>query len=251
MSLLKIIVVDDNEAVRNTVRSLLASRKECTVCGEARDGLETIEKAKLLRPDLILMDISMPRMDGLEATKVIQQELPETKVLIVSQNDPAVVSQQAAEVKAHGYIAKADLHRKLIHAIQQMFPSHDLRHSLQPTKSKQDMSWLVGDGEMATIMRSTDWSKTVIGPPDSWSPALRMMSQFLLSNRFPQLLWWGPQFCSLYNDAYVPILGKKHPRALGQPVQEVWHEIWHILKPLIETPFHGGPATWMEDIPLE
>ena len=100
-------------------------------------------------------------------------------------------------------------------------------------------------------MRSTDWSKTVIGPPDSWSPALRMMSQFLLSNRFPQLLWWGPQFCSLYNDAYVPILGKKHPWALGQPVQEVWHEIWHILKPLIETPFHGGPATWMEDIPLE
>ena len=246
MSLLKIIVVDDNEAVRNTVRSLLASRKECTVCGEARDGLETIEKAKLLRPDLILMDISMPRMDGLEATKVIQQELPETKVLIVSQNDPAVVSQQAAQVKAHGYIAKADLHRKLIPAIQRMFPSHDLRHSLPPTKSKQDMSWLVGDEEMATIMRSTDWSKTVIGPPDSWSPALRMMSQFLLSNRFPQLLWWGPQFCSLYNDAYVPILGKKHPWALGQPVQEVWHEIWHILKPLIETPFHGGPATWME-----
>jgi len=66
MSLLKIIVVDDNEAVRNTVRSLLASPKECTVCGEARDGLEAIEKAKLLRPDLILMDVSMPRMDGLE-----------------------------------------------------------------------------------------------------------------------------------------------------------------------------------------
>ena len=64
-------------------------------------------------------------------------------------------------------------------------------------------------------------------------------------------LWWGPQFCGLYNDAYVPILGAKHPWAIGQPVSEVWLEIWHILKPLIETPFNGGPATWMEDIPLE
>ncbi len=65
------------------------------------------------------------------------------------------------------------------------------------------------------------------------------------------MLWWGPQFCGLYNDAYVPILGAKHPWAIGQPVSEVWLEIWHILKPLIETPFNGGPATWMEDIPLE
>ena len=78
-----------------------------------------------------------------------------------------------------------------------------------------------------------------------------MMVNFLLANGFPQLLWWGPEFCSLYNDAYIPILGVKHPLALGRPVKEVWREIWHVLEPLIETPFHGGPATWMEDIPLE
>jgi len=100
-------------------------------------------------------------------------------------------------------------------------------------------------------MEQTDWAATLLGPVGSWSPALRMMVRFLLANRFPQLLWWGPQFCSLYNDAYVPILGDKHPWALGRPVSEVWKEIWHVLKPLIETPFHGGPATWMEDIPLE
>jgi PAS domain S-box-containing protein len=104
---------------------------------------------------------------------------------------------------------------------------------------------------MGAVMRGTDWCKTPLGTADKWSPALRMMVKFLLANRFPQLLWWGPQFCSLYNDAYVPILGAKHPWAIGQPVSEVWLEIWHILKPLIETPFHGGPATWMEDIPLE
>jgi PAS domain S-box-containing protein len=106
-------------------------------------------------------------------------------------------------------------------------------------------------GVMGGLMRATDWTKTPLGPPDSWSPALRMMAKFLLANRFPQLLWWGPQFCSLYNDAYIPVLGAKHPWALGRPVSEVWDEIWHVLKPLIETPFHGGPATWMEDLPLE
>ncbi len=104
---------------------------------------------------------------------------------------------------------------------------------------------------MGGLMRAKDWSKTALGSPESWSPALRMMANFLLANRFPQLLWWGPQFCSLYNDAYIPILGAKHPWALGRPVSEVWKEIWHVLQPLIETPFYGGPATWMEDIPLE
>ena len=68
-----------------------------------------------------------------------------------------------------------------------------------------------GEGEMASIMRDLDWAKTPLGPVQDWSPALRMMDPFLLANRFPMLLWWGPQFCQLYNDAYRPILGTKHP----------------------------------------
>ena len=104
---------------------------------------------------------------------------------------------------------------------------------------------------MAGLIRSFDWSKTAIGPIESWSPALRMMVGFMLANRFPLLLWWGPTFCSIYNDPYRPVLGVKHPWALGKPVSECWSEIWHVLKPLIETPFNGGPPTWMEDIQLE
>ena len=66
------------------------------------------------------------------------------------------------------------------------------------------------------------------------------------------LLWWGPRYISFYNDAYRPILGVKHPaQALGLPVSECWSEIWPVLKPLIDTPFQGGPATWMDDIQLE
>jgi PAS domain S-box-containing protein len=77
------------------------------------------------------------------------------------------------------------------------------------------------------------------------------MVDFLLANRFPLLLWWGPKYVSIYNDAYRPILGAKHPQAIGQPFREVWPEIEHILTPLIDTPFNGGPATWMDDILLE
>jgi PAS domain S-box-containing protein len=105
-------------------------------------------------------------------------------------------------------------------------------------------------GFMGELIRSKDWSATALGPIETWSTSLRMMVNFLLANRFPLLLWWGPQYLSIYNDAYRPVLGNKHPNALGLPVSECWSEIWHILQPLIDAPFNGGPATWMEDIEL-
>lgn len=111
--------------------------------------------------------------------------------------------------------------------------------------------FLIGGGEMGAQIRSFDWTGTPIGSFDSWSPALRSTVRLMLANRFPLLLWWGPQYISIYNDAYVPILGAKHPNALGQPVSECWSEIWHLLQPLIDQPFHGGPATWIEDLMLE
>jgi len=104
---------------------------------------------------------------------------------------------------------------------------------------------------MGELVRSFQWDQTPLGAPETWSPALRTMVRFLLANRFPLLLWWGPDYVSIYNDPYRPVLGNKHPWALGLPVRECWSEIWHILQPLIDTPFHGGPATWNDDIALE
>src|ERR1700691_650944 len=106
-------------------------------------------------------------------------------------------------------------------------------------------------GEMGELVRSLNWSATPLGAPENWSPALRTVVRIVLANRFPQLLWWGPEYISIYNDAYRPILGRKHPWALGRPVRDCWSEIWDILKPLIDTPFKGGPATWSEDIELQ
>src|SRR5262249_22607668 len=72
----------------------------------------------------------------------------------------------------------------------------------------------------------------------------------ILRNRFPLLLWWGPEFVQFYNDAYRPVPGDKHPRCLGQPASECWSEIWHVIGPMIEAPFAGKPATWSDDLPL-
>ena len=116
--------------------------------------------------------------------------------------------------------------------------------------SDEAQSFLAGGGEMGERIRAFDWSTTPLGARETWSPALRTTLGLLLANRFPLLLWWGPQYISIYNDAYAPILGRKHPKALGQPVSECWSEIWDILKPLIDTPFNGGPSTWIEDFEL-
>lgn len=110
---------------------------------------------------------------------------------------------------------------------------------------------MAGGGQMGALMRAMDWSRTPLGPVAQWSLSLRMMVSFLLANRFPLLLWWGPQYVQIYNDAYRPVLGAKHPESMGQPCSECWAEIWQILKPLIDTPFEGGSPTWMEDFELE
>jgi PAS domain S-box-containing protein len=118
-------------------------------------------------------------------------------------------------------------------------------------KRAQRRDWLIGGGEMGDLIRSMDWSKTPLGPRDAWSSNLKTIVRLLLANRFQILLWWGPEFCQIYNDPYRPVLGTKHPHAMGQTARECWAEIWHIIGPLVETPYNGGPATWMDDIFLE
>jgi hypothetical protein len=116
---------------------------------------------------------------------------------------------------------------------------------------KGGLHFVTADTECAQAIRAVDWSQTPLGTPDGWCPALRTLVPVMLANSFPQLLWWGRDYTCIYNDAYIPVLGPKHPWAMGKPTREVWSEIWDVLRPLIDTPFQGGPATWMEDIELE
>ncbi|WP_375759515.1 ATP-binding protein [Corallococcus exercitus] len=93
---------------------------------------------------------------------------------------------------------------------------------------------LAGGGEMGALMRSTDWSKTPLGPVSSWPQSLRTIASTVLHSGFPMMLFWGPEAVKLYNDAYQPLLGGKHPFAMGRPGREVWAEIWDEIGPWVE-----------------
>lgn len=172
MGPLKVLVVDDDARVRGIIRDFVSSRPGVTVCGEAADGVESIEQAKAKRPDLILMDVTMPRMNGLDATRILRRELPELDVILVSQNDPRIVSRQAAEVGARGYCSKSDLRRDLLPMIdrtreKQETQRHDINSAdFQRSPSEQTSNWL------AAIVDSSDdiiISKNLEGMVTSWN----------------------------------------------------------------------------------
>jgi PAS domain S-box-containing protein len=114
---MRVLIVDDHEVVRKGVRSLLLTRPDLDICGEAVDGRDAVEKASQLRPDVIVMDVSMPRLNGLEATREIRGSLPEVEILILSQHDSPELVRQAFTAGARGYVCKSSIARHLLNAV--------------------------------------------------------------------------------------------------------------------------------------
>ena len=104
-------------------------------------------------------------------------------------------------------------------------------------------------GELAARMRAYDWSKTPLGPPDTWPSSLRTIVGLMLTSKFPMFVAWGAELTFLYNDAYVPIFGAKHPDGLARPFHEVWAEIWDDVGPLARKALKGE-SVFLEDLPL-
>jgi PAS domain S-box-containing protein len=107
-----------------------------------------------------------------------------------------------------------------------------------------------GGGEMAARVGALDWSRTPLGPMDGWPQSLRTAVGICLNSRFPMFVWWGPDLINIYNDAYVPVLGGRHPDALGRAAQSIWAEIWPVVGPQADAVMRRGESTWNEHVLL-
>jgi len=115
-----ILIVDDDERVRETLARILEKDQEFMVVGEAGDGSEALELARTLSPDLILMDLAMPRVNGLEATRSIKAERPETKVIIITRYQEDAYRQAAAQSGADAFLPKGTRVPELLTTIRQL-----------------------------------------------------------------------------------------------------------------------------------
>ncbi len=114
---MRILIADDNDLVRRGIAAILASDEDCCVCGEAGDGAEALRKGRELLPDVILVDISMPGMNGWEAAALLLDQVPGAKIVIVSQNDASLLTKRVAEIGIHACIDKSDLSTQLLPTI--------------------------------------------------------------------------------------------------------------------------------------
>lgn len=120
MAPLRILVADDHQVVRTGLRTLLESKAGWQVCAEAANGREAVEKAGELQPDVAVLDIGMPLLNGVEATRQIRKASPKTEILILTMHDSEHMIQSVLDAGAHGYILKDDADRNLLAAVESL-----------------------------------------------------------------------------------------------------------------------------------
>jgi len=109
--------VDDHPVVREGLRTVLQRRPGCEVVGEASDGVEALAKAENLQPNVMVLDVTMPRLNGLEVCRLARQRIPDIEILFVTQHDSALMMREALAAGAKGYVVKSNAARDLLDAI--------------------------------------------------------------------------------------------------------------------------------------
>jgi DNA-binding NarL/FixJ family response regulator len=115
---IRVLVVDDHEPWRRFVTTTLQNTEHFVVLGEAADGLDAVQMVKQLQPDLVLLDIGLPRLNGIEAAKQIARVSPHSKILFVSENRSRDIAEAAMETRATGYLVKSDAGNELLPAVE-------------------------------------------------------------------------------------------------------------------------------------
>lgn len=116
--MIRILLADDHDIMRRGLRNLLETHPGWEVCGEAANGREAVKLARELKPDIVVLDLSMPELNGLEATRQIRKELPQTEVLIFTMHDTEQLVREVLAAGARGYVLKSDAGRYLISGIE-------------------------------------------------------------------------------------------------------------------------------------
>ncbi len=114
---IRILLVDDRPIVRHGLKTLLRVYPEWEIVDEAEDGLEAVEKAERMKPDVVILDVSMPIMNGLEACRLIRKSAPQSEILIVTQHDSPQMLQEAMGAGARGFVVKSNVVRDLRTAV--------------------------------------------------------------------------------------------------------------------------------------
>jgi len=117
---LRILIVDDHAVVRRGVRSLLESHEGWEVCGEATTGRDAVEQSRRLRPDVVVMDLSLPELNGLDATRQILKDTPDTEVLVLTMHHSEELARDVLQAGARGYVLKSDADENLIIAVDSL-----------------------------------------------------------------------------------------------------------------------------------
>ena len=214
--------------------------KPSQVCGEAVDGQDALDKAGELKPDLIIMDVSMPRLNGLEATRQVRQLLPECEVLILSQHENSEMARQALKAGARGYVVKSSISRDLISAVAKAS-----RHEYFFDPAVLDQTPTTHTDVQEILQRSAAFEKALRESEQHLQLVTRSMAASVTrcSKDF-RYLW--------VNEGYATWLRKPAEQIIGRKIQDViGEEAFERLLPYFKRVLSGHPVSYEEEVKFE